>query len=142
MCDYSLHGVAHRPAKVGDKLTSHNFGTGTRGFRASGDTQPGRTATAICVLPGTEIKFDKDVRYWQQVAGQMPVVKTLAVREARFRQIDKDKPNTYHDVLEFAGGQRIFLTSLVDDQDATVLQLPAKPQTAAERQEQRRAEYV
>ncbi len=27
MCDYSLHHVRSRPAKVGDKLTTHNFNT-------------------------------------------------------------------------------------------------------------------
>src|SRR6516165_6686039 len=32
MCDYSLHSVRTRPAKVGEKLVTHNFGTGTRGF--------------------------------------------------------------------------------------------------------------
>jgi hypothetical protein len=32
MCDYSLHNVKSRPAKVGDKLTTHNFYTGTGGF--------------------------------------------------------------------------------------------------------------
>src|SRR5262249_33427844 len=31
-CDYSLHNVKSRPAKVGDKLTTHHFNTGTRGF--------------------------------------------------------------------------------------------------------------
>src|SRR5262249_61650810 len=30
MCDYSLHSVRTRPAKVGEKLVTHNFGTGTR----------------------------------------------------------------------------------------------------------------
>src|ERR1700755_1323278 len=35
MCDYSLHSVKSRPAKVGDKLTTRDFGTGTRGFAAS-----------------------------------------------------------------------------------------------------------
>ena len=34
MCDYSLHHVKSRPAKVGDKLTTTNFNTGTRGFAA------------------------------------------------------------------------------------------------------------
>jgi len=33
MCDYSLHNVASRPARVGDKLTTRDFGTGTRGLR-------------------------------------------------------------------------------------------------------------
>ena len=52
MCDYSLHHVASRPAKVGDKLTTRDFGTGTRGFAASEDSQ-----IAVCVLPGTELAF-------------------------------------------------------------------------------------
>ena len=37
MCDFSLHNVKSRPAKVGDKLTTHNFNTGTRGFAAPED---------------------------------------------------------------------------------------------------------
>ena len=41
MCDYSLHSVKSRPAKVGDKLTTHNFNTGTRGFAASERCQHG-----------------------------------------------------------------------------------------------------
>ena len=28
MCDFSLHHVKSRPAKVGDKLTTRNFNTG------------------------------------------------------------------------------------------------------------------
>jgi len=36
MCDYSLHGVASRPAKVGDKLVTTQFwSTTTRGFAAA-----------------------------------------------------------------------------------------------------------
>jgi len=50
MCDYSLQSVKSRPAKVGDKLTTRNFGTGTRGFAASEDA-----SVAVCVLPGTEL---------------------------------------------------------------------------------------
>ena len=52
MCDYSLHNVKTRPAKVGDKLTVRNFGTGTHGFAASEDA-----SVAVCVRPGTELAF-------------------------------------------------------------------------------------
>jgi hypothetical protein len=31
MCDFSLQSVRSRPAKVGDKLVTRDFGTGTRG---------------------------------------------------------------------------------------------------------------
>ena len=56
MCDYSLHHVKSRPAKVGDKLTTTNFGTGTRGFAAPEDA-----SMAVCVLPGTELVFARPV---------------------------------------------------------------------------------
>ena len=52
MCDYSLQTVKSRPAKVGDKLTTRDFGTCTRGFAAAEDA-----AVAVCVLPGTELAF-------------------------------------------------------------------------------------
>ena len=32
MCDFSLQSVRSRPAKVGDKLVTRDFGTGTLGF--------------------------------------------------------------------------------------------------------------
>ena len=56
MCDYSLQAVKSRPAAIGDKLITHNFGHGTRGFAVVGDT-----STAVCVLPGTELAFDSQI---------------------------------------------------------------------------------
>ena len=56
MCDYSLHSVASRPAKVSDKLTTWDFGTGTIGFAAAENAR-----VAVCVLPGTELAFSKPV---------------------------------------------------------------------------------
>jgi hypothetical protein len=40
------------PAKVGDKVTTRDFGTGTRGFAASEHAN-----LAVCVLPGTELSL-------------------------------------------------------------------------------------
>ena len=56
MCDFSLQSTQSRPAKIGDKLTTRNFGTGTRGFAAPEDPR-----TAVCLLPGTELAFSKEV---------------------------------------------------------------------------------
>ncbi len=56
MCDYSLQNIRSRPASVGDKLVTHNFGTGTRGFATTEDL-----ATAVCILPGTELAFAEPV---------------------------------------------------------------------------------
>ena len=41
MCDYSLHHVATRPAKIEDKLVVTKFNNSiTRGFAAVGDAGP------------------------------------------------------------------------------------------------------
>ena len=56
MCDYSLHLVKSRPAKVGDKLTTRVFNFSTRGFCAPEDVH-----VAVCVLPGTELSFTDKV---------------------------------------------------------------------------------
>jgi hypothetical protein len=59
MCDYSLDLVASRPAKVGDKLVTTKFQDSmTRGFAAIGEPN-----VAVCLLPGTEIAFEKEVKY-------------------------------------------------------------------------------
>ena len=58
MCDYSLHLIASRPARVGDKLISTSFPhTTTRGFASVDDRN-----VAICLLPGTELAFEKEIR--------------------------------------------------------------------------------
>jgi len=59
MCDYSLHLVASRPAKVGDKLVATDFVKSiTGGFAAVGEPD-----VAVCLLPGTELAFDENVQY-------------------------------------------------------------------------------
>jgi hypothetical protein len=62
------------------------------------------------------------------------VLKTSTINHATaiFRQINKDKPHTHHDALEFPDGQLVLLTRLFEGQEATVLQLPAQPSTATE----------
>jgi len=136
MCDYSLHNVKSRPAEVGDKLTTRDFRTGTRGFAASEDA-----SVAVCVLPGTELSFADEVTCsptglfsWR---GSVINHKT-----AIFRQINKEKMMTHHDALEFPDGQMVFLTTLCEGQQATVLQLPAEPKTAVEPEARTQAPFV
>lgn len=135
MCDFSLQHAKSRPAVVADKLTSHNFGRGTVGFKASDD--PIGDATAVCILPGTELAFDAPIKVRYGVELTVGEHKT-----AIFRQRDKDKPSVHHDILEMPNGQQILLTFLEEGQHATVLQLPAVPKNDAEKEEQRRAEYA
>ena len=136
MCDYSLHNVRSRPAKVGDKLTTRNFNTGTRGFAAPEDV-----STAVCVLPGTELAFASQVRCGPSGLFGLKV-STLNHSTAIFRQVNKDEPRAHHDALEFPDGKVVLLTDMVEGQEATVLQLPAQPMTAAEEKEQERVAYV
>jgi hypothetical protein len=119
MCDYSLQYVANRPAKVGDKLVSSQFANSiTRGFSAVGEPN-----VAICLLPGTELVFDRDVEC-EHALGFFPN-KKLREKVARFKQINLDNPYDHHDALEFPNGQVVLLTRLCSGQHATVLQLPA-----------------
>jgi hypothetical protein len=136
MCDYSLHNVKSRPAKVGDKLTTRSFDTGTRGFAASEDAN-----IAVCVLPGTELSFSGEVTC--QPSGLFPWRnKVIKHTTAIFRQVNKQRVAAHHDALEFADGQIVLLTLLAEGQQATVLQLPAEPKCADDLEKQRRAAYV
>ena len=137
MCDYSLQNVRSRPAKVGDKLTTRDFGTGTRGFAAAEDA-----GVAVCVLPGTELAFSSAVTVTDHrfIVGWK--VETLGHATAIFRQVNKNEPWKHHDALEFPDGRIVLLTKLGEGQEATVLQLPAQPTTAAEADAQKRIAYV
>jgi hypothetical protein len=135
MCDYSLELVRSRPAKVGDKLVTRDFGTGTRGFAAADD--PG---LAVCVMPGTELAFAQEVACWPGgLLGWR--MRTINHQTAIFRQVNKDKW-AHHDALEFPDGRTELLTLLCEGQEATVLQLPAQPMTAAEADAQKRFAHV
>ncbi len=136
MCDYSLTNVRSRPAKVGDKLITRDFGTGTRGFSAPEDS-----GLAVCVLPGTELSFDGEVTCVS--TGLFPWrERAIKYNTAIFRQVNKDRVAAHHDALEFPDGRVVLLTLLSEGLSATVLQLPAQPKTAEEATAQERAAYV
>jgi hypothetical protein len=121
MCDYSLHLLTSRPAKVGDKLVTTKFDNSiTRGFAAVG-----KPHVAVCLLPGTEIAFDENVECEPSFGFGILPNKSIEQRLARFRQINKDNAVAHHDALEFPDGQVVLLTRLCVGQRATVLQLPA-----------------
>ena len=136
MCDYSLQHVRSRAAQVGDKLTTRNFGTGTRGFAAPEDP-----TKAVCILPGTELAFSEEIAFASLSSPRAEVQKARS-KTAVFRQINRDLLRAHHDALEFPDGQTVLLTELVEGQEATVLQLPAQPATAAEAEAQQRVAYV
>ncbi len=136
MCDYSIINVKSRPAQIGDKLTTRNFGTGTHGFAASEDT-----FMAVCLLPGTELSFDAEVTC-------LPIGmfarrgRAIPHKTAIFRQVNEHKKTTHHDALEFPDGQVVLLTCLDEGQRATVLQLPTVLKSDAKIEVQRRIARV
>lgn len=123
MCDYSLRAVASRPAKAGETLVTTGFyGTPTRGFAAK--DQPG---VAVCLLPGTELAFDHEVRYtlarlYTRCASSC--VRCASSCVARFCKIEPRAPNQHRDALSFPDGSAVLVNELLEGQYARVIQLP------------------
>src|SRR6202030_1078239 len=135
MCDYSLHHVATRPATIEDRLVTTKFhNTITRGLASVSDPR-----VAVCLMPGTELAFDRDVECEPALA--IFPTKKIGQKVARFRQVNIDQPTVHHDALEFPDGQIVLLTTLCDGQTATVLQMPAGARSEG-RTEERPAEVV
>jgi hypothetical protein len=140
MCDYSLHHVASRPANVGDKLVTTQFNHSiTRGFAAVGEPN-----VAVCLLPGTEVAFEKEVEFERGFGlfSSWTRQKRIGDKVARFRQLNADKPNMHHDALEFPDGEILLVTRLCEGQHATVLQLPASPHSVKDEVERKHADVV
>jgi hypothetical protein len=115
MCDYSLHAITSRAAERGETLVS----TGFRGSSTAGFANPKEKQVAVCLLPGTELAFENNVKYrarwWSH---------TLPFSVAQFCKIAPDALCQHHDALVFPDGRTLLLNSLVKGQRARVLQLP------------------
>jgi hypothetical protein len=123
MCDYSLHATASRPAKAGETLISTAFpGTFTRGFAAVADRN-----VAVCLMPGTELGFAEDVKYYRKWL--WPANSGFSV--ARFCKVAASIYEPHQDALEFPSGKIVLLTALIRGQRARVLQLPPKAKVGA-----------
>ena len=96
----------------------------TRGFAAIGEPD-----MAVCLLPGTEVAFERDV----ECDAAFPFMRNRSLKQkvARFRQVNPGQPTRHHDALEFADGQIALVTDLREGQRAIVLQLPAPERAPA-----------
>ena len=123
MCDYSLHAVASRPAKVGETLITTTFrGTSTRGFAS--ESEP---TVAVCMLPGTELAFAENVKY----ENRWIWTRAINSRVGKFGAIEPHVPHRHHDAIEFPDGSSVLVTQLCEGQRVTVLQLPVAQQATA-----------
>ena len=116
MCDYSLHAIASRPARVGEELVSTPF----RGSATLGFASPAEKNVAVCLLPGTELAFETNVRY----RGRWFKSRSVDFDVAKFCKIASEVLCQHHDALAFPDGSTVFVNSLVQGQRARVLQLP------------------
>jgi len=122
--------VASRPAKALNRVITTKFQNAiTRGFSAVGDP-----TVAVCLLPGTELAFDKEVIYYSRFSN-VPDMKAGG-SVARFRQVDLDNRYVHHDALEIPNGQIVHLARLAEGQIATVVQMPRVAGSATEAQPQ------
>src|SRR4029078_11374773 len=82
-----VSSMCDRPANGGDKLVSTSFPeTPARGFAAADDR-----SVAVCLLPGTELSFDKEIRCEGVIFSWSPGHKV-----AKFQQVNKAKRHAYH----------------------------------------------
>src|SRR6266849_4236071 len=131
MCDYSLDLVVSRPAKVGDELVTTKFNHSiTRGFAAIGEPN-----VAVCLLPGTEVAFEKEVKY-EHTFSLFPNMK-LGGKVAQFRQINTGKPKVHLAALGCPDAETVLPHRLHEGQPLTVLQIPAVPRIGSKEQVQK-----
>ena len=124
MCDYSLHAIRSRAAKVGDDLITTEFpNTCTRGFSAVGEPD-----IAVCLLPGTEVAFKQEAERNHPFSRLLPTFQfgKLGATVARFRNLGTRRRDTHRDALEFSNGKVVLVTNLRPGQRAAVLQLPVQ----------------
>ena len=125
MCDYSLHAVSSRPARLGEVLTTTRFPmTWTRGFAS-----PDEPNVAVCVMPGTEMAFEQDL-VWDRPFSFFRR-RLITGKLVSFRRVNRDNPHTHHDAVEFPDGRTVLLTMLRPGQRATVVQLPPENRGSA-----------
>ena len=127
MCDYSLHAVASRPAQVGETLIATRFrGGGTLGFAS-----PAEPGVAVCLLPGTELAFEKEVKFqtgWFRSY-------TVKFNVAKFCKLTPEMPFQHRDALAFPDGSTLLVHSLIKGQRVQVLQMPVTSKPSAKRNE-------
>ena len=68
---------------------------------------------AVCLLPGTEVAFEKEIECLGAFLSWMRT-KRIGEKVARFRQVNKDQPHRHHDALEFPNGECVLLNRLCD----------------------------
>jgi hypothetical protein len=137
MCDYSLMHVKSRAAEKNDELVSHDFGGGSVGFKSVLDKEINSMATAVCLLPGTQLQIEDplECRAWTRgaVNYQTEVLGPTKHDGGVATFSKRDDMGQYHDALEFPDGEYMPVSKLHAGQRARVLQMPAAEVPATEK---------
>jgi hypothetical protein len=104
-------------------ITEPNRAGSTRGFAAK--SEPG---VAVCLLPGTELAFERDIRYNRNWLS----TRSTGFSVARFCAIEPDGPHQHHDALSFPDGKAVLVNVFSEGQHARVLQLPVIPRESVD----------
>lgn len=116
--------VVSRAAATGDRLVTTDFAqSGTKGFAAIGATE-----VAVRLIPGTELAFDRPVKYYRRFSLLRFCVDH---KRAKFRRWAAGGSRAADDALEFPDGRIVMLAELAIGQTATVLQVPSQQSAAA-----------
>jgi len=108
----SLNAVP--PAKIGDKLV-------TTRSSPCGFAPGGKPDGAVSLLSGTELEFDKDIKYYHRFS---LLRFSRGYKTAKFRRFDTGASPDKRDAIEFPDGRLVMVAELVGGQTATVVQVP------------------
>ena len=109
---------AMSPAKIGDKLV-------TTRSSACGFAAVGTPDAAVLLVPGTELEFDKDIKYYRRFS---LLRFSRGYKTAKFRHFNTGIAGGEQDLIEFADGRIVMVSELVAGQTATVVQVPRTAQ--------------
>ena len=98
MCDYSLEHYRSRPAQLGEKYETHQFGSWSIGFIAPGDA-----STAICMACDTKLRLEGIPELIQMR------LRVSANENVTFTRLEA---GPYHDGVRFANGAEVTLQEL------------------------------
>ena len=114
MCDYSLELYRSRPAREGERYTTHRFPSGSIGV-----VSPGDCGTAVCIPRDTGLRLEGLPQTLQGALGLGPV------EDVTFVEVECGR---YRDGIAFANGRSVSLQHLGPGVTVTLTRAVAAPE--------------
>lgn len=111
MCDYSLEMYRSRPARAGEKLTTHRFPSGSIGL-----TDPNNRDCAVCMTEGSTIQFSNLPIHMRQRLDVGTAKATFAYLEG----------GPHHDGVILENGEKYTLQQVGPNVEITFIDVAAK----------------